>query len=65
MPRRNRNVEPRKIVRESRKRSNAIIAREVIAGKYGDDWQYAVRKMGYSTLAVGILIDAYRREKGD
>lgn len=44
---------------DSIKRSNAEIARRVIDGEFGDNWAYAVRKMGYNVKAVGVLVNGY------
>lgn len=44
------------------KRSNTEIAQRVIAGEFGEDWQYAVRKMGYSVKAVGVLVYGYLKQ---
>lgn len=44
------------------KRLNTEIARRVIAGEFGEDWQYAVRKMGYNVKAVGVLVYEYLKQ---
>lgn len=44
------------------KRSNTEIARRVIEGEFGEDWQYAVRKMGYNVKAVGVLVYGYLKQ---
>lgn len=49
----------RKYKRDKVKRSNVEIAQRIIAGEFGTDWQYAVRKMGYDVKAVGVLLYGY------
>ena len=44
------------------KRLNTEIARRVIAGEFGEDWQYAVRKMGYNVKAGGVLVYEYLKQ---
>lgn len=44
------------------KRSNTEIAQRVIAGEFGEDWQYVVRKMGYNVKAVGVLVYGYLKQ---
>ena len=44
------------------KRSNTESAHRVIAGEFGEDWQYAVRKMGYNVKAVGVLVYGYLKQ---
>lgn len=41
------------------KRPNSEIAKRVIAGEFGKDWKYAVRKMGYNVKAVEVLVYGY------
>ena len=42
--------------REQHKRANSEIAEEVRRGLYGEDWKYAVRKLGYNTRAIEVLL---------
>lgn len=53
------DIPVRKYKRDKVKRSNVEIAQRIIAGEFGTDWQYAVRKMGYDVKAVGVLLYGY------
>lgn len=59
MARKNKNASNDIVVkRESTKRSNAIIAREVLDGRFGRNWEYNVRRAGYNVRAVKILVES-------
>lgn len=42
--------------REQHRRPNSVIAAEVRSGKYGSEWKYAVRKLGYNVKAIEVLL---------
>ena len=42
--------------REQHRRPNSVIAAEVKSGKYGSEWKYAVRKLGYNVKAIEVLL---------
>lgn len=49
-----------KYKRESTKRSNADVARDVIAGKYGtENLERTIYQLGYNAKAVMVLVKAY------
>lgn len=50
-------TQPVKILRDVVKKPNGVIAKEVLAGKYGDDWRYVVRRKGYSVKAIEVLLN--------
>lgn len=47
--------------RDMHRQSNAVIARRVIAGEFGENWEYAVRKLGYKVKAIEVLVNGYSK----
>ena len=55
---------PVDVKREASKRSNAEIAREVIAGKYGtENLERTIYRLGYNAKAVMLLVKSYGNNK--
>lgn len=46
----------KKYKRESTRRSNREIAIEVQAGKYGENWEFVIKQLGYSVEAIKTLL---------
>lgn len=55
------SVEVKKYTRDIIKKSNVEIAKRVLSGEFGEDWKYAVRKLGYSVKAVEVLVYGYSK----
>lgn len=52
------------VKREASKRSNAEIAREVMAGKYGtENLERTIYRLGYNAKAVMLLVNSYGNNK--
>lgn len=60
MARSKKKITPVKYKRESTKRSNAEVAKDVIAGKYGtENIERTIYQLGYNAKAVMVLVKAY------
>ena len=52
------------VKREASKRSNAEIAREVIAGKYGtENLERTIYRLGYNAKTIMLLVNSYGNDK--
>lgn len=60
MARSKKKINTVKYKRESTKRSNAEVAKDVLAGKYGtENLERTIYQLGYNAKAVMILVKAY------
>lgn len=50
--------------RDNHNKSNKTLAKMIINGEIDEaNWEYIVRKMGYQTRPVAILLEAYKKWK--
>lgn len=60
MARSKKKINTVKYKRESTKRSNAEVAKDVLAGKYGtENLERTIYQLGYNAKAVMVLVKAY------